>query len=123
MQHVDGIYWRGLIPPSSLSMTVFLPLAARPPAAGAALVAVYGFGVAAMWISLFAGEIVALLHFLGTLSGIDSGVLGLTVRGRKEEPCRSVWVFPARMRALQGWLSSTASPRFGTSAFWTHLRP
>ena len=35
------------------------------PLAGAALVAVYGFGVAAIWISLFATEIVGLLQFLG----------------------------------------------------------
>jgi hypothetical protein len=43
------------------------------------LVALYGFAVAAMWISLFAGEIVALLHFLGVLGGIDPGIMGLTV--------------------------------------------
>ena len=41
--------------------------------------ALYGFAVAAMWISLFASEIVELLHFLGVLSGVDPGILGLTV--------------------------------------------
>jgi hypothetical protein len=35
--------------------------------AGAALVALYGFGVAAMWIALFASEIVGLLEFFGLL--------------------------------------------------------
>lgn len=41
--------------------------------------AVYGFAVSAMWIALFAGEIVALLHFLGVLGRMDPAVLGLTV--------------------------------------------
>ena len=47
------------------------PPSARPAGAihyaGAALLAVYGFGVAAMWISKFADEIVGLLQFLGLL--------------------------------------------------------
>lgn len=38
-----------------------------PRRAGTALLAVYGFGVAAMWISKFADEIVGLLQFLGLL--------------------------------------------------------
>lgn len=46
---------------------------------GAALVALYGFAVAAMWISLFASEIVGLLQFFGMLSKIDPSVLGVTV--------------------------------------------
>lgn len=37
------------------------------PCPGAALVAVYGFAVAAMWIALFATEIVGLLQFFGML--------------------------------------------------------
>ncbi|KAI7838328.1 hypothetical protein COHA_007897 [Chlorella ohadii] len=46
---------------------------------GAALVAVYGFGVAAMWIALFATEIVGLLQFFGMLSHLDPAILGVTV--------------------------------------------
>lgn len=46
---------------------------------GAALVAVYGFGVTAMWIDVFASEIVGILHFLGVLASIDPAVLGVTV--------------------------------------------
>lgn len=37
------------------------------PPAGAALVALYGFAVAAMWIALFANEIVGMLQFYGML--------------------------------------------------------
>ena len=44
-----------------------LPTAACLPPAGAALVALYGFAVAAMWIALFASEIVGLLEFFGLL--------------------------------------------------------
>ena len=46
---------------------------------GAGIVAVYGFGVAAMWIDVFASEIVGILHFFGLLAGVDSAVLGVTV--------------------------------------------
>ncbi|PSC70482.1 sodium calcium exchanger [Micractinium conductrix] len=46
---------------------------------GAALVAVYGFGVAAIWISLFATEIVGLLQFLGMVCKAEPAVLGVTV--------------------------------------------
>lgn len=46
---------------------------------GAALVAVYGFAVAAMWIALFATEIVGLLQFFGMLSRLDPAILGVTV--------------------------------------------
>ena len=54
---------------------------ARPPSRppGAALVALFGFAVAAMWIDKFAGEIVGLLHFLGLLARLDPTVLGITV--------------------------------------------
>ena len=46
---------------------------------GAALVAVYGFGITAMWIDVVASEIVGILHFLGVLASIDPAVLGVTV--------------------------------------------
>ena len=46
---------------------------------GAALAAVAGFVTAVLWIDTVAGELVALLQFLGTWAGIDAAVLGLTV--------------------------------------------
>lgn len=46
---------------------------------GAAVVAVYGFGVAALWIDSFASEIVGILKLFGIAAGVDSAVLGLTV--------------------------------------------
>ena len=46
---------------------------------GAALVAVAGFFTAVLWIDTVAGELVALLQFLGIWAGIDAAVLGLTV--------------------------------------------
>jgi len=46
---------------------------------GAGLVALYGFAVAAMWIDIFASEIVGVLHFFGLLAGIHPAVLGVTV--------------------------------------------
>lgn len=46
---------------------------------GAALVAVYGFGIAAMWMDLLATQIVSILHFLGLLAGIHPAVLGVSV--------------------------------------------
>ncbi len=49
---------------ASLYSSVLCPTALP---AGAALLAVYGFGVAAMWISFFASEIVGLLQFFGML--------------------------------------------------------
>jgi hypothetical protein len=51
-----------LLPPPSTLLFVCCRLRA-----GAALVALYGFAVAAMWISLFASEIVGLLQFFGML--------------------------------------------------------
>lgn len=46
---------------------------------GAGLIAFYGFAVAAMWIDIFASEIVGFLHFFGLLAGIHPAVLGVTV--------------------------------------------
>ncbi|KAK9821207.1 hypothetical protein WJX74_010576 [Apatococcus lobatus] len=46
---------------------------------GAAIIAGCGFIVAAMWIDSVASEVVALLDLLGTVSGVDHTVLGLTV--------------------------------------------
>jgi solute carrier family 24 (sodium/potassium/calcium exchanger), member 6 len=46
---------------------------------GTAIVAVYGFGVAAMWIDVFASEIVGALHFFGLLAGVHEAVLGVTI--------------------------------------------
>jgi sodium/potassium/calcium exchanger 6 len=47
--------------------------------AGAAAVALAGFAVAAMWIDVFATEVVGLLHFLGLLAGVAPAVLGVSV--------------------------------------------
>lgn len=49
------------------SHTRLPPLPPFTPTAGAAAVAVYAFALAAMWISLFADEIVGLLQFFGLL--------------------------------------------------------
>lgn len=46
---------------------------------GAGLIAFYGFAVAAMWIDIFASEIVGFLHFFGLLAGVHPAVLGVTV--------------------------------------------
>jgi Ca2+/Na+ antiporter len=46
---------------------------------GAGLVAFYGFAVAAMWIDVFASNIVGILHFFGLLAGVQPAVLGVTV--------------------------------------------
>ena len=46
---------------------------------GAAVIAVYGFAVAALWISKFADEIVGILRFYGIVAGLDSAVLGVTI--------------------------------------------
>ena len=46
---------------------------------GAALVSLYAFAIAAMWIDLIASEVVGLLEYFGVLSGVSHAVLGLTV--------------------------------------------
>jgi sodium/potassium/calcium exchanger 6 len=46
---------------------------------GAGIVAFYGFAVAAMWIDIFASQIVGILHFFGLLAGVHPAVLGVTV--------------------------------------------
>lgn len=46
---------------------------------GAGLIALYGFAVAALWIDIFASEIVGVLHFFGLLAGVEPAVLGVTV--------------------------------------------
>lgn len=46
---------------------------------GAGLVALYSFAIAAMWIDMFASEIVGILHFLGILASVNPAVLGVTV--------------------------------------------
>ena len=46
---------------------------------GAAMIAMYGFVLAAMWIDVFASEIVGVLRFFGVMAGIHPAVLGVTV--------------------------------------------
>ena len=46
---------------------------------GAGVIAIYGFAVAAMWIDIFASQIVGILHFFGLLAGVHPAVLGVTV--------------------------------------------
>ena len=82
------------------------PLACLPPPAapGAALVAVYGFGVAAMWISVFANEIVGLLQFFGMLR---CGPLGCRFWLRPRGLCQPLHVLPPCL------------PLPGAAAAWT----
>ena len=47
--------------------------------------AVYGFAVAAMWIALFASEIVGLLQFFGMLRCAGHAVVGQAVAGQAEK--------------------------------------
>lgn len=46
---------------------------------GAAVVAIVGFIIAAMWIDTIASELVGMLNFLGILSGIPHSILGITI--------------------------------------------
>lgn len=42
-------------------------------------ISLYGFFIAAMWIDTIAGALVSHLVFLGTIGGIPSTILGMTV--------------------------------------------
>lgn len=46
---------------------------------GGLIVALLGFGIAALWINALAGEIVGLLRCLGVLGGVDATLMGATV--------------------------------------------
>lgn len=46
---------------------------------GAALVAVYGFALAGMWIDTIAGELVGVIHTFGIIGHVKPSILGLTV--------------------------------------------
>lgn len=46
---------------------------------GAALVALYGFAMAAMWIDRLATEVVGLLRLLGVMGNVNPAVMGVTV--------------------------------------------
>ena len=46
---------------------------------GAGMLAVYGFILAAMWIDVFASEIVGALQFFGIMMGIHPAIIGATV--------------------------------------------
>lgn len=46
---------------------------------GAALVAVYGFALAGMWIDIIAGELVGVIHTFGIIGHVKPSILGLTV--------------------------------------------
>lgn len=46
---------------------------------GAALIAVYGFALAGMWIDAIAGELVGVIHAFGIIGHVKPSILGLTV--------------------------------------------
>lgn len=46
---------------------------------GAALIGMYGFAMAAMWIDAVAGEIVGVIHAFGIIGHIKPSILGLTI--------------------------------------------
>lgn len=46
---------------------------------GGALIAVYGFALAGMWIDTIAGELVGIIHAFGILGHVKPSILGLTV--------------------------------------------
>lgn len=46
---------------------------------GTAMIAVYGFAMAAMWIDAVAGEIVGMIHVFGMIGHIKPSILGLTI--------------------------------------------
>jgi sodium/potassium/calcium exchanger 6 len=46
---------------------------------GAALVALYGFALAGMWIDTIAGELVGVIHTFGIIGHVKPSILGLTV--------------------------------------------